>query len=73
MEADLQAVTWRLDLLSLAVAELARALPAQEATRAADAITHGMANRIADHPICEGADATLAADLAFILAALRRR
>lgn len=72
MKADHQTVALRLDIFSLVLAELARALPAQEAARATEAITQGVANRIADHPICESADATVAADLASILAALRR-
>ncbi len=73
MKTDLQTIALRLDVLIMILADLAKALPAQEAARAADDITRGVTSRIAGQPIRESADVTIAADLARILNALRQR
>ena len=72
MKTDLQTVVWRRDLLSVAFAELARALPPAEAARAAEAITHSAACLVANQPLRDSVDAHVAAELASILGALRR-
>ena len=72
IKTDLGTIALRLDILSLALAEMAGALPAQEAARAADAICRRVTGRIASTPMSESADVSVAADLGPILAALRR-
>jgi len=47
-------------------------LPVQEAARATDAITRGVANRIANQLHCDSTDAAVTSDLVSILAALQR-
>ena len=72
MKSDQETVALRLDIFSLALSELARALPVQEAARATDAIARGVANRIANQLLCDSTDAAVTADLVSILAALQR-
>jgi len=73
MKIDNATLNLRLDLLRMMMTELARALPTSEAARAADAIGRCVADRMADSPISQDADESIAADLAPILAALRNR
>jgi len=73
MKIDNATLNLRLDLLRMMMTELARALPTSEAARAADAIGRCVADRMADSPISQDADESIAADLAPILAALRHR
>lgn len=72
MKTDLQTVVWRMDLLCVVVAELARALPAAEAALAAEAITRSVNSHLADRPLHDSVDEPVAADLVAILGAVRR-
>lgn len=69
----LQTVNLRLDVMSMALAELARALPPSQAARVAEAIVQQAMGRLAEASISEIADESIAADLAPLLSALRRR
>ncbi len=69
----LQAVNLRLDIMSMALAELARALPPTQAARVAEAIVKQAMGRLAGASISEITDESIAADLAPLLSALHRR
>jgi len=73
MKTDLQTVVWRMDLLTVVLAELARSLPAAEAARAAEAIARGVDCLLADRPLHDSVDEAVAVDLASVLGALRRQ
>lgn len=69
----LQAVNLRLDVMSMALAELARAVPPSQAARVAEAIVKQAMDRLAGASMSEIADESIAADLAPLLSALQRR
>lgn len=69
---DLQALNARLDILAIALVELARSTPSNEARRVAEGIQMGLNGRMQRAPLRGDADAAAAADLAPILAALAR-
>lgn len=69
----LQAVNLRLDVMSMALAELARALPPAQAARVAEAIVKQATGRLAGTSMSEIADEPVAADLAPLFLALHRR
>jgi hypothetical protein len=69
----LQAVNLRLDIMSMALAELARVLPPSQAARVAEAIVKQAMGRLAGTSTSEIADESIAADLAPLLSALHKR
>ena len=72
MKTEVRTLNMRLDILTMTLTELARSLPVEEAARAAKAIGERVAGRVAGTKISTRTDTTVAADLAPILAALRR-
>lgn len=69
----LQAVNLRLDVMNMALAELARALPPSKAACVAEAIVKQAMVRLAGASMSEIADESIAADLAPLLSALHER
>lgn len=69
---DLNALNARLDILAMALVELARSTPPTEARLVADGIQMRINSRMQQAPLRGGADVAAAADLAPILAALAR-
>ena len=73
MEAPcIEVLTLRLDVLSVTLAELAKALPPVEAARAGRAIREQMVHLICDRPMSGDAAESIATDLAPLLSALQR-
>lgn len=68
----LQAVNLRLDVMSMALTELARAVPPSQAGRVSDAIVKQAMGLLAGASMSETADESIAADLAPLLSALHR-
>jgi hypothetical protein len=65
-------LSMRIDVLSLAITEIARALPDADALRVPQALSGQFAQFIDAQPIGECADESLAADIAALMAALTR-
>ena len=63
----------RLDVMSMALAELARALPPAQAARVAEANVKQALGRLAGASISEIADESIATDLAPLLSPLHKR
>lgn len=70
---DQEVLTWRVNILSMALAELAEALPSQEAARASRAIRAHVAGLIGEGQIPGVAVDSVAADLGPLLSALTPR
>ncbi len=69
-KARMDALQVRLDVLSLALAEVARALPPDRAASVREAIRNGVTQRLSGVALSATADAVVARDLGGLISAL---
>lgn len=67
-----QVINLRLDVLRIALVEIARYPPTEDARRAASAISEEVSRRLGEEPIGKSADQAHAADRGPLLSALSR-
>lgn len=71
-KAQVEELQLRLEMMSLALSALARALPAAAAATVVDALTEEVGLRLQQRRLSDSADAAMAADLGRLFMALQR-